>query len=624
MYRGGSMKKSYALFFFLCFIFFPCVVLAENLYSSKTPISFNSSWEYASFSKIHSGQSVLYKTASNSNGHTVAINAGHGTRGGTSVKTLSHPDGTAKVSGGTNAAGAVESYAISSGMDFNDGTSEATVTLKMAEKTRDLLLQNGFDVLMIRDASDVQLDNIARTVIANNNADIHLAIHWDGDGLSYDKGIFFMSVVDDDSYRNMEPVKSHYQEHDALGRKIISVMKSDGIKVHGNGEMPNDLTQTSYSTIPSIDIEFGNQSSSHDDATLNTLANAFVHGISEYFDTSFTPSNGGSGSSNTVSSTLNLNEYSLTSEQRSTLEEAMKSWPSEIEAGRLEVIKKALSLIGKGILYDKGSRAHPENPNPKYHDCSSYVSWAFYQGGFNIGLKTTPEFAADTANFSEINKSDLIPGDIALNSRNGGGDTGTVNHVGIYFGNANGKNVYLHSTNHNGVSGPQIRHGEGNFKVYFRYTKFGDEMTSVSSGSSSSGGSTGYVSQGLQDDKYKGNGFKEIETEDITCRNVFMDDDGELNELGEFVQGLFTLIKIAAPALVIILSTIDYVKAIANSDDSEMKKVTPKVIKRVIFGVLVFLLPFLLDLVFHLFGLYDLSTCGIGGNIEEIYEDPGD
>ena len=55
-----------------------------------------------------------------------------------------------------------------------------------------------------------------------------------------------------------------------------------------------------------------------------------------------------------------------------------------------------------------------------------------------------------------------------------------------------------------------------------------------------------------------------------------------------------------------------------------IETVTPIVIKSVIFVVLVFLFPFLLDLVFQLFGLYELSTCGIGGNIEEIYEDPGD
>ena len=43
-----------------------------------------------------------------------------------------------------------------------------------------------------------------------------------------------------------------------------------------------------------------------------------------------------------------------------------------------------------------------------------------------------------------------------------------------------------------------------------------------------------------------------------------------------------------------------------------------------LFGAVIFLLPFLLDLLFQLFGLYDLSTCGIGGNIDEIYDPPGE
>lgn len=39
---------------------------------------------------------------------------------------------------------------------------------------------------MIRDGSDVQLDNVARTVMANNKADCHIALalgfHEDGQG----------------------------------------------------------------------------------------------------------------------------------------------------------------------------------------------------------------------------------------------------------------------------------------------------------------------------------------------------------------------------------------------------------------------------------------------------------
>ena len=32
-------------------------------------------------------------------------------------------------------------------------------------------------MVMIREEEDVQLDNVARTVIANNTADIHISLH---------------------------------------------------------------------------------------------------------------------------------------------------------------------------------------------------------------------------------------------------------------------------------------------------------------------------------------------------------------------------------------------------------------------------------------------------------------
>ena len=49
----------------------------------------------------------------------------------------------------------------------------------MAQILKDKLLAAGYDVLMVRDVSDVQLDNVARTVICNNAADCHIALHWD-------------------------------------------------------------------------------------------------------------------------------------------------------------------------------------------------------------------------------------------------------------------------------------------------------------------------------------------------------------------------------------------------------------------------------------------------------------
>ena len=224
----------------------------------------------------------MYKTASSSaKNKTIAINAGHGTKGGTSVKTQCHPDGSAKVSGGSTAKGATMATAVSSGTSFLDGTSEAYANLQLAIILKDLLLKNGYDVLMIRESSDSQLDNIARTVFANNNADCHIAIHYDS--TETDKGFFFIGAIDVSSYKNMEPVKSHWKEHDDLGKALVSGEKAAGVKIYGGGYMGLDLTQISYSTIPSVDIEVGDRASDYSKTTQSKIADGILLGLDEYF-----------------------------------------------------------------------------------------------------------------------------------------------------------------------------------------------------------------------------------------------------------------------------------------------------------------------------------------------------
>lgn len=245
-------------------------------------VKLDSSWKYADFSKIYSGAAILYKSeAASRKGITVGVNAGHGTAGGSKVKTQCHPDGTPKVTGGTTGAGATQAVAVSGGMQFLDGTPEAKVTLAMAKKLKEKLLAAGYDVLMIRDSDDVQLDNVARTVIANNAADCHIALHWDS--TTSNKGAFYMSVPNVDSYRNMEPVKSNWKKHNALGESLVSGLKSAGVKIFSGGSMEMDLTQTSYSTIPSIDMELGDKASDYSLATLDNLADGLLIGVNSYF-----------------------------------------------------------------------------------------------------------------------------------------------------------------------------------------------------------------------------------------------------------------------------------------------------------------------------------------------------
>lgn len=252
----------------------------ECAYKNKEKIYLDKKWKYADHAKITSGYAVFYKAKKNRKGIIVGINAGHGTGNVRSTKTLCHPDGSPKVTGGTTRAGSTSAIAVSGGMTFRDGTKESTVTLKMAKILKKKLLAEGYDVLMIRNSKDVQLDNIARTVICNNVADCHIALHWDGDGLKYDKGCFYIGVPE--KLKSMKPVKNHWEEHEALGKALIKGLEKEKVKINGKGRLAIDLTQTSYSTIPSVDIELGNQSSDHSDKTLETLADGLTRGVKKF------------------------------------------------------------------------------------------------------------------------------------------------------------------------------------------------------------------------------------------------------------------------------------------------------------------------------------------------------
>lgn len=250
--------------------------------ANGSQIGLDAGWKYAEFSAIKSGTATLYRSESTQKkGITVCVNAGHGTSGGTSVKTMCHPDGTPKVTGGTTGAGATQAVAVSTGMTFLDGTPEAKVTVALAKVFKEKLLAAGYDVLMIREGDDVQLDNIARTVLANNMADCHIALHWDS--TENNKGAFYMSVPNVASYRAMEPVASNWQKHQSLGENLVAGLKGAGVKIFSGGSMEMDLTQTSYSTVPSIDIELGDKASDHSAAALDVLASGLLAGVNGYF-----------------------------------------------------------------------------------------------------------------------------------------------------------------------------------------------------------------------------------------------------------------------------------------------------------------------------------------------------
>lgn len=68
------------------------------------------------------------------------------------------------------------------------------------------------------------------------------------------------------------------------------------------------------------------------------------------------------------------------------------------------------------------------------------------------------------------------------------------------------------------------------------------------------------------------------------------------------VKTVFTLIQIAIPIALIVLCTIDMFKALTSGDEKKTKEVQKTCIRRLIYAVVAFLLPYLISLVFSFAG----------------------
>ena len=251
-----------------------------NDYPDGAHIELNMNWPYAGDSMIHSDYAVMYKATKNRKNITIGVEAGHGVLGGGNISTYCHPDHTAKFTGDPTRQ-IFMMPACAYGMTFPDGTPENVVTLALAQHFKNMLLAEGYDVLMVRDRSLVQLDVIARTVICNHAADCHISLHFDADLYDYDKGCFYLSALEE--MKAKEPVASVWERSDALGDSLICRLRESGYRIH----MPRakkDLMQTSYSSVPSVIIELGNQFSDHSDATLQKLAKSLIAGVNLYYN----------------------------------------------------------------------------------------------------------------------------------------------------------------------------------------------------------------------------------------------------------------------------------------------------------------------------------------------------
>lgn len=94
------------------------------------------------------------------------------------------------------------------------------------------------------------------------------------------------------------------------------------------------------------------------------------------------------------------------------------------------------------------------------------------------------------------------------------------------------------------------------------------------------------------------------------CNSLFGDPkDPDKQDIAYFLQQALTIMQYAGPILCLVLSISDFVKAAASQDKDALTKATKTTGKRIIFAMILFFIPVLVNFLFPLLGWY--GTCGI-------------
>ena len=117
----------------------------------------------------------------------------------------------------------------------------------------------------------------------------------------------------------------------------------------------------------------------------------------------------------------------------------------------------------------------------------------------------------------------------------------------------------------------------------------------------------------VKDNKYvdKGNNTDDsVKVQNVdNCQGVF-GTVGEPDAIATYLQTAFNLMKFLGPILVLVLSVMDLIKITAEGkQDDQLKKLGIKTMKRLVYAVIIFVLPEVINYIFTLVGLY--GTCGI-------------
>lgn len=102
---------------------------------------------------------------------------------------------------------------------------------------------------------------------------------------------------------------------------------------------------------------------------------------------------------------------------------------------------------------------------------------------------------------------------------------------------------------------------------------------------------------------------------------MFILDCYELSGLLNIIKFLLKIVQWVVPVILILLGTIDLVKAVIAGKDDDIKKHQQTLIKRIIAAVIVFLVPVIVSILMGWIGNDDWKKCwnSAQGDIKEVF-----